>query len=427
MNVNTGKWTQEYVQHKLDHNGRRMGTVLRWLLFSIVSGAVVGLVGTAFYFAMDVVTATRLAHPWLVCLLPVGGIVIVWLYRVLHDEKDTGTNLVLSAISAGESVPLRMAPLIFVTTLITHLFGGSAGREGAALQLGGSIGNFLGRLFRFDEKDQHVMIMCGMSAAFSALFGTPMAAAIFSMEVVTVGIMHYAALVPCVVSSLVAHEIAVFFGAQAETFAIGVIPTFTLGNAAVLTLLAGLCGLLSVVFCLMLHKSEWLYRRVFPNAYVRAVAGGVIVAGVTLLVGSQMYNGTGVSVIAECMKGNVRPEAFFMKMMFTALTLGAGYKGGEIVPSFFIGASFGCLFGNLTGFDASMCAAIGMTSVFCGVTNCPITSLLISFEMFGYDGMPFFLLAVAFSYVSSGYTGLYRSQRIAYSKYKTNYINKQTH
>ena len=131
-----------------------------------------------------------------------------------------------------------------------------------------------------------------------------------------------------------------------------------------------------------------------------------------MLVGSQTYNGTGVSVIASCMEGNVRPEAFFMKMLFTALTLGAGYKGGEIVPSFFIGASFGCLFGNIIGFSPAMCAAIGMTSVFCGVTNCPITSLLISFELFGYDGMPYFLLAVAFSYMLSGYTGLYRSQKV---------------
>ena len=209
MKIGSGKLTSAYIRHKVDHNSRRLGTVIKWIVFSIVSGIIVGLVGTAFYFAMDWVTATRLAHPKIIYLLPLGGMTIVGLYKLLHDEKDTGTNLVLSAISAGESVPLRMAPLIFASTLITHLFGGSAGREGAALQLGGSLGNTLGRLFRFDQKDQHVMIMCGMSAAFSALFGTPMAAAIFSMEVVTVGIMHYSALVPCVVSSLVAHEIAV--------------------------------------------------------------------------------------------------------------------------------------------------------------------------------------------------------------------------
>ena len=395
MKTGSEKLTNAYIRHKLDHNGRRLGTVIKWIVFSIVSGVVVGLVGTAFYFAMDWVTATRLAHPWLVLGLPFGGMAIVGLYKLLHDEKDTGTNLVLSAISAGESVPLRMAPLIFATTLLTHLFGGSAGREGAALQLGGSLGNTLGRLFRFDEKDQHVMIMCGMSAAFSALFGTPMAAAIFSMEVVTVGIMHYSALVPCVVSSLVAHAIAISFGAAAELFPIGEIPAFTLQSAAILTLLSAMCAIVSILFCIMLHRSEWLYRKLFKNAYLRAAAGGVVIIILTMLV--------------------------------AALTLGAGYKGGEIVPSFFIGASFGCLFGNIIGFSPAMCAAVGMTSVFCGVTNCPITSLLISFELFGYDGMPYFLLAVAFSYMLSGYTGLYRSQKIVYSKFKTNYINKQTH
>ena len=427
MKIGSGKLTSAYIRHKVDHNSRRLGTVIKWIVFSIVSGIIVGLVGTAFYFAMDWVTATRLAHPKIIYLLPLGGMTIVGLYKLLHDEKDTGTNLVLSAISAGESVPLRMAPLIFASTLITHLFGGSAGREGAALQLGGSLGNTLGRLFRFDQKDQHVMIMCGMSAAFSALFGTPMAAAIFSMEVVTVGIMHYSALVPCVVSSLVAHEIAVAFGATAEMFNIGEIPVFTLQSAVILTLLSAMCAVISILFCIMLHRAEWMYRKLFQNPYLRAAAGGVIIIVLTLLVGNQTYNGTGVSVIASCMQGQVRPETFFMKMLFTALTLGAGYKGGEIVPSFFIGASFGCLFGNLVGFSPAMCAAVGMISVFCGVTNCPITSLLISFELFGYDGMPYFLLAVAFSYMLSGYTGLYRSQKIVYSKFKTNYINKQTH
>ena len=147
----------------------------------------------------------------------------------------------------------------------------------------------------------------------------------------------------------------------------------------------------------------------------------------TLLVGDQTYNGTGMNIIENCIDGTVRPEAFLLKIFFTALTLGAGFKGGEIVPSFCIGAAFGCLFGNLTGFSPMLCTAVGMTSLFCGVTNCPITSLLISFELFGYDGMPYFLLAIPFSYMLSGYFGLYRSQRIVYSKYKTNYINKSTH
>lgn len=416
-----------YIKHKIAHNAHRALVSVKWVIFAILVGTIVGLCGSAFYFGMSYVTFLRTAHSWLILLLPAGGLVIVGLYHLFHDEKDTGTNLVISAIHSGDELPFRMAPLIFVSTLITHLFGGSAGREGAALQMGGSIGNALGRLFRFDEKDKHVMIMCGMSAAFSALFGTPMAAAIFPMEMVSVGVMYYIALVPCVISSLVAHGIAVSFGVSNELFLIGEIPAFGILSSVKISVLAILCALVSILFCVILHQTGHLYKKLFKNPYLCVFAGGCLIVLLTCLVGSQSYNGTGINIIENCINGTVRPEAFLLKMIFTALTLGAGYKGGEIVPSFFTGAAFGCLFGNLLGFSPTLCTAVGMTSVFCGVTNSPITSLLISFELFGYDGMPYFLLATAFSYMLSGYFGLYHSQKIVYSKYKTNYINKATH
>lgn len=415
----------EKVKTGFSHTLRRLKSSAKWVVFAIISGIVVGLIGTLFYFCMSYVTKMRTGHPWLIWLLPLGGLLIVGAYHLLHDEKDTGTNLVISSIYSGDEIPLRMAPLIFVSTLVTHLFGGSAGREGAALQLGGSIGNEIGKLFRFDEKDKHVMTMCGMSAAFSALFGTPMAAAIFSMEVVSVGIMHYAALVPCVIASLIACSIAGSFGAEAETFLLDTIPAFTISSAVRISILAALCAIVSILFCVLLHQSEHLFKKFFKNPYIRIAAGGCIVVLLTLLVGSQTYNGSGIDLIEHCMEGTVKPEMFLLKMLFTAATIGAGYKGGEIVPSFCIGGTFGCLFGVLTGFSPALCTAVGMSAVFCGVTNCPITSLLISFELFGYDGMPFFLLAVAFSYMLSGYFSLYRSQKIMYSKYKTNYINKK--
>ena len=418
---------KELIRNKLIHQAKLVGTSIRWVIFAILSGLIVGGIGTLFYFGMYLVTLTRTKNPWLIFLLPVSGLVIVGCYRLLHDEKDTGTNLVLSAIHSDEELPLRMAPLIFLSTLITHLFGGSAGREGAALQLGGSIGNGLGKLFHFDDKDKHIMIMCGMSAAFSALFGTPMAAAVFSMEVVSVGVMYYAALVPCVISSLVASMVARYFGVSQELFLIENIPAFRFLPAVKISVLAVLCAGVSILFCIMLHSSDHLYKRFFKNAYIRIFVGGCLVIALTLLVGDQTYNGAGMNMIEQYMQGQVPPEAFILKMLFTAVTLGAGFKGGEIVPSFFTGAAFGCLFGNILGFSPSLCTAVGMTAVFCGVTNCPITALLISFELFGYDAMPYFLLAVAFSYMLSGYYGLYSSQKIIYSKYKTNYINRKTH
>lgn len=405
---------------------RHWKDTLKWVLFSILSGIAIGLVGTAFYFCMDLVTEIRFEHPWLICLLPAAGLLITGAYQLLKDENDSGTNLILSAIHSGDNIPLRMAPLIFFSTLITHLFGGSAGREGAALQLGGSIGSGIGTLFRFSDKEQKVLIMCGMSAAFSAVFGTPLAAAIFAMEVVSVGIMHYSALLPCVISSLIAHQIAVAFGATAESFAISNIPSVTIVPALEIALLAVLCALASILFCILLHQTGHLFQKLFTNKYLRIVIGGLIIIALTALVGNQNYNGTGMNVIQQCFQGSTPPLAFLLKMVFTAITLAVGYKGGEIVPSFFIGATLGCFFGTVAGISPSLCAAVGMGAVFCGVTNCPITSLLICFELFGFEGMPYYLLAIAISYVVSGYYGLYQSQKIVYSKYKNAYINRKT-
>ncbi len=401
--------------------------LVKWMIFSILSGLLIGGVGTLFFYCMKYATEARAAYPWLLFLLPVGGLLIVGSYHLLHMKNDTGTNRVLSALQSEEQIPLKMAPLIFFSTVLTHLFGGSAGREGAALQLGGSIGHSLGRRFRFDEKDQKIMIMCGMSAAFSALFGTPLAAAVFSMEVFCVGIMHYSALVPCVISSLVAHGFATYFQIAPEHFTVGAIPEFTIMTAAKIALLALLCAGVSALFCITLHSFEHLYKKYLKNPYLRVMAGGVLVILLTLLVGSQDYNGAGMFVIERCFENNYVPYAFLLKILFTALTLGAGFKGGEIVPTLFIGATFGCLFGNIAGFSPALCTAVGMGALFCGVTNCPITSLFICFELFGFEGMPYFLLSVAISYLVSGYYGLYHNQKIMYSKYKTECINRETH
>lgn len=418
---------KEIIKKKLEQSAKNAGTSMKWVIFALITGLVVGSIATLFHFSIAIATMVREATPWIIFLLPIGGLIIVRCYRMVKDEKELSTNSVLSAIHSNEKLPLKMAPLIFVSTVITHLFGGSAGREGAALQLGGSIGNGLGALFHFDDNDKHIMIMCGMSAAFAALFGTPMAAAIFSMEVISVGIMQYSALVPCVIASLSAFSVAQAFGVGQELFLVEWVPNFTIFSASKITILAVLCAVLSIAFCILLHQTEHLYKKLFKNQYLRVVVGGCLIIVLTLLVGDQTYNGTGMHVIEEAMDGHVIPYAFLLKMLFTAITIGAGYKGGEIVPSFFIGATFGCLFGNILGFAPDLCAAVGMASLFCGVTNCPITSLLISFELFGYEGMPYYLLAIAFSYMLSGYYGLYSSQRIMYSKYRTKYINRQSH
>lgn len=404
---------------------RNLAVFIRWGIFSAFVGLFVGAFSTLFAFCLRQVTSFRTENPWLILCLPLAGVVIVFLYGVFRYKNDKGTNMVLSSIHAEAEVPFRMAPLIFISTIITHLFGGSAGREGAALQLGGSIGQQLGKLFRFDEKDQRVVVMCGMSAAFSVIFGTPIAASIFSMEVVSVGVMYYAALVPCVFSSLVASKFATHMGIGPNVFKIRQMPLFEVVPSLKVIGLALCCAALSVVFCMALHSLGDFYRNKLKNPYIRIIVSSLVIILLTIILQTDDYMGAGVPVIQRAIQGNVEPLAFVWKIVFTALTLEAGFKGGEIVPSFFVGATFGCLFGHIVGISPSLCAAVGMMSVFCGVTNCPITSMLIAFELFGYHGVPFFLLGISVSYLMSGYYGLYHDQTIVYSKYKTEYINRK--
>ena len=404
---------------------RNLAVFIRWGIFSAFVGLFVGAFSTLFAFCLRQVTSFRTENPWLILCLPLAGVVIVFLYGVFRYKNDKGTNMVLSSIHAEAEVPFRMAPLIFISTIITHLFGGSAGREGAALQLGGSIGQQLGKLFRFDEKDQRIVVMCGMSAAFSAIFGTPIAASIFSMEVVSVGVMYYAALVPCVFSSLVASKFANHMGIGPNVFKIRQMPLFEVVPSLKVIGLALCCAALSVVFCMALHSLGDFYRNKLKNPYIRIIVSSLVIILLTIILQTDDYMGAGVPVIHRAIQGNVEPLAFVWKIVFTALTLEAGFKGGEIVPSFFVGATFGCLFGHIVGISPSLCAAVGMMSVFCGVTNCPITSMLIAFELFGYHGVPFFLLGISVSYLMSGYYGLYHDQTIVYSKYKTEYINRK--
>ncbi len=419
---------KEKLFHKIDHNGHRMLSVLTWTIAATLIGVLVGLFATAFGLSMRRVISIRESNPWLIFFLPIGAVIITFIYKLVLKTKDSGTNTVIAAIQSDERLPFRLAPLIFVGTLLTHLVGGSAGREGAALQMGGAIGNGIGRVLKLNSTDKKTMIMCGMSAAFSALFGTPMAAAIFSMEVISVGIMHYAALVPCVISSLIARAIASYSGLNAEEYIIDAIPKFGIKTSIIISIFAILCGLVSILFCTCLHRYEDFLSTKLTNPYIKSIIGGTSVLILTLLVGSQTYNSTGSAIIASCFTGaTIGLQAFLLKIIFTTLTLSCGYKGGEIVPTLFIGATFGAAMGPILGMPASLMAAVGMGALFCGVTNCPISSLLICFELFGYDAMPYFLLAVAFSYWVSGYTGLYKSQKIVYSKYKSNYIDKHVH
>jgi len=419
-----GKDIVRYYFNRIKENA---GSLLKWVFIAFLTGFVVGGISSMFSYTLSGVTRIREQNPWIFYLLPVAGLLIVFMYKKIGKE-DGGTNQVFSTVRAKDEVPFRSAPLIFVSTALTHLVGGSAGREGAAIQLGGSIGNQMGRWMKLDDADMHVIVMCGMSAAFSALFGTPMAAAVFAMEVVSVGVMYYTALLPCVISALIATNFAATMGINPEAFHVSGIPELTMWNGLKMGVIALGCAGLSTIFCMLLKLAGQQFRKIFKNSYLRVVVVSVVIVLLTLALRTTSYMGAGTNLIAAAIEGGeVEPLSFFWKMILTVLTMKIGFRGGEIVPSFCIGATFGCVFGSISGLSPSLCAAAGMVAVFCGVTNCPITSALIAFELFGFEGASFYLIAVAVSYAASGYYSLYKDQTIVYSKYKAKYVNKSTH
>ena len=404
---------------------RDLTNFFKWIVLAIITGLIVGGSSSVFAGCVREATAFRNSHLWIFMLLPVSGVLIVFMYRKMGRD-DRGTNQVLSTIKSKDDVPLRSAPLIFVSTILTHLTGGSAGREGAAIQFGGSIGNQIGRIIKLDEADHHVIIMCGMSAAFAAVFGTPMAAAVFAMEVVSVGVMYYTALLPCVIASLIASKFAAGIGVHPELFHITKIPELTVENGIKMAIIAAGCGLLSILFCIALKWTAIFYDRFLKNPYIRVVVAALVVIVITIFLNTSDYMGAGSDLISRAIEnGQARPLDFFWKLILTSITMRAGFRGGEIVPSFCIGATFGCVAGSIFGISPSIAAACGMVALFCGVTNCPITSMLIAFELFGFSGVSYYLIAIAISYALSGYYSLYKDQTIVYSKYKAKYINKK--
>lgn len=415
------------LHYYIDHIRYDITNLIKWLVLAVLTGLSVGFISSLFARVLKFVTNYRTEHFWVFFLLPVSGLIIVFLYQKFGQE-DGGTNQVLSTIRSQDDVPFRSAPLIFVSTILTHFAGGSAGREGAAIQLGGSIGNQLGSWFHLDKEDRHVMVMCGMSAAFSAVFGTPMAAAVFAMEVVSVGVMYYAALLPCVIASIIAAEFATGVGLNPETFPVARIPQLSVESGLKMAVIAAGCGLLSILFCVALKAVSGIYGKYLKNPYLRVCVAGCLVIGITMLLGTGDYMGAGNELIARAVEqGKARPLDFLWKMILTAITMRAGYRGGEIVPAFSVGATFGCVAGGLLGFSPEVAAAASMVALFCGVTNCPIASMLISFELFGFSGAAYYLIAISISYALSGYYSLYKDQTIVYSKYKARYINKKTH
>lgn len=418
---------KKFIKHKTLSASKYILTFLKWVLIASATGVICGLVGAAFDLSVDKATEAFSEHSWLIFTLLPAGLAIIGLYELCKVKPYVGTNDIISSIRTSEKVPVLLVPLVFIGTVLTHLAGGSAGREGAALQIGGGIGQQIGRLFKLDEKDMHLMTLCGMSGLFAALFGTPLTATIFAIEVISIGVVYYSALIPCLSSSLAAYAVTRLFGVDAVAFKVLNIPQFALLTGGKVTALAAICAGVSIIFCAAMHGTHKIMKKYLKNEFVRIAVGAAAIILLTLLFKDHRYNGTGMSVITAAIeKGEALPYDFILKIIFTAITIGCGFRGGEMVPTFFIGATLGCTAGGLLGLDPSFGAAIGFVAMFCAVMNCPIASIILSTEVFGAQGLLFFAIASAVSYLLSGYYGLYTSQKIVYSKLKAEYINMDT-
>ncbi len=396
---------------------------VKWVLIAAAVGAVSGVVGALFHKAIAFATQTREGNPRLIFFLPLAGIVIIAMYRL--SKQNLSTNTVIDCIRSKQAASNLLVPFIFIGAFLTHLFGGSAGREGAALQIGGGIGSAAGRLLKLRKESMGTIIMCGMSGAFSAIFTTPVTAAVFSMEVVSVGHIRYFRFLPCMLSSAVAFEITRLMGNAPLFYHISGIPGPSAAEMARVVLFSLAAAAISIIFCISLHMAEKGFKKYIKNPYIISALGGAVIVLLTLSVGTTDYNGAGMNIVESALSGSSAPySAFALKLIFTAVTVGSGFKGGEIVPAFFVGTTFGCAFGAFFGLDPSFAAALGLLCMFCGISNCPFATLIMGVELFGSSGIMYYALSCAVCFVMSGPYGLYSSQKLVYSKYSSDEIDR---
>ena len=394
-------------------------TFVKWGLFGLLMGAWGGLLGAAFHHALHFVTHLRNHNTWLIFLLPVAGLLSVGIYTIFRQRSNRGTNEVIDAVLSGGDISAYVSPTIFLATAVTHMFGGSAGREGAALQIGASNATLISRGLRLQSRDRRVLIMSGMSAVFAGLFGTPLTATLFCMEFVSVGTLFSPALLPCYISAFTASKVSGLLGVHAEGLLLETVTAVTLGNVWKFLILAILVSLVGILMCWVFHKAEHLAQHHMPNAWIRIAVGGAVIMVLTLLVGDHRYNGAGMDMALGAVEGHANWFDFLLKMLFTAITLAAGFKGGEIVPTFCIGATFGCIAGGLLGLDPGLCGALGLIGLFCCATNSPFASIVLSIEMFGGANLHLFALVCVICFVLSGQGGLYSSQMQIFRKNST--------
>lgn len=400
--------------------------VIKWVLLAGPVAAVVGSACALFLWSLERATAMRFAHPWLLFLLPLAGASLGWVYHRCGKSVEGGNNLVMDEIhEPGGGIPRRMAPLILVSTVITHLFGGSAGREGTAVQMGGSIASAAGRWFRLQPADVRILLVSGVAAGFGGVFGTPLTGAIFAMEVLTIGQMSYEALLPCLLASVIGDWACTAWNIHHTAYHIAVLPAgLNWLLLAKVAMAAAIFGLASLVFAELTHGAGVLSRRYLRSPLLRPAVGGIIVIALTYAVGSRDYLGlgvsspdaSGVSIVSAFQPGGATAWSWWWKILFTAITLGFGFKGGEVTPLFFIGAALGNVLAMLLHAPVDLFAGLGFVAIFAGATNTPLACTIMGIELFGAQHAIYLAVACFLAYLFSGHSGIYLSQRLGTSK-----------
>ncbi|MFI4873993.1 MAG: voltage-gated chloride channel family protein [Blastopirellula sp. JB062] len=413
--------------------------VLKWLAISLPLGIVVGSAVAFFLWSLHAVTLLQWENPWLLYLLPLAGIASGLIYHYLGGDAEAGNNLIMEQIhEPGGGVPLRMAPLVFIGTLITHLFGGSAGREGTAVQMGGSLAGGLARALRLTSEETRILLSAGIASGFGAVFGTPLTGAIFAVEVIAIGRMSYKAIIPCLMASVIGDQVNAAWGIGHTHYHIGFAAEISSSLSAVsldwgltgkVAIAALFFGLASVLFAELTHGVSWAAKRLVPWPWLRPALGGCVVIALVWLLGQRDYLGLGVSAhppgsgaicIESCFQsGGADWFSWWWKLLFTAVTVGCGFKGGEVTPLFFIGAALGNVLAVLLGVPVDLLAGLGFVAVFAGATNTPLACTIMAIELFGpgngellSSGFVVYAAVACFlAYFLSGDSSIYHAQK----------------